>query len=170
MVDAAYVLNKLGLEPGMSVTRAINKIGLDIIESSNPLEAANRIITMFGGTPTSKQIESDIIAKSLVEYAVKNSEYYQPDEAMVVALEKFRKIQRTMPYAFAGTSESTTPNTHGVVKQKKTNDIKSLALDIYNREKGKSGTEIAKLIAAELDITFANAYYYVGRVFSKYKS
>lgn len=168
MVDAVQVLNNLGLQPRMSVTRAISKIGLDIIESTSQLEAANRIITMLGGTPVSKPVQADIIAKAMVEYAVNNSEYYLPDEAVVYALQKYHKIERTMPYVFAGTTESQTP-VRGIVKEKKTNDVKSAALEIYNREKGKSGTEIAKTIAAELDITFANAYYYVGRVFAKYK-
>ena len=168
MVDAVQVLNKLGLQPRMSVTRAISKIGLDIIESTSQLEAANRIITLLGGTPVSKPVQADIIAKAMVEYAVNNSEYYLSDEAVVYALEKYHKIERTMPYVFAGTTESQTP-VRGIVKEKKTNDVKSAALEIYNREKGKPGTEIAKMIAAELDITFANAYYYVGRVFAKYK-
>jgi hypothetical protein len=169
MIDATAALKKVGLAPGMSVTRAISKIGLDITESSNQLEAANRIIAMFGGTPVSKPVQADIIAKSLVEYAVVNSEYYQPDEAMVIALAKYHKIEKTMPYVFAGSTESQTPPRNGVVKEKKTNDVKTLALEIYNREKGKSGTDIAKIISTELDITFANAYYYVGRVFAKYK-
>lgn len=169
MIDAPAALKKLNLQPGMSVTRAISKIGLDISESSNQLEAANRIITLFGGTPVSKPVQADIIAKSLVEYAVTNSEYYQADEAMVVALGKYRKIERTMPYVFAGTTETQSAPREGSAKPPKVNDVKTLALAIYNREKGKSGADIAKIIAAELDITFANAYYYVGRVFSKYK-
>jgi len=169
MIDAPAALKKLNLQPGMSVIRAISKIGLEISESSNQLEAANRIITLFGGTPVSKPVQADIIAKSLVEYAVTNSEYYMADEAMVVALGIYRKIEKTMPYVFAGTTETQSAPREGAAKPPKVNDVKALALEIYNREKGKSGSEIAKVIAAELDITFANAYYYVGRVFSKYK-
>jgi hypothetical protein len=170
MIDAVQALGKMGLAPGMSVTRAISKIGLDISESSSPLEAANRIITLFGGSPVSKPVQADIIAKAMVEHAIMNSEYYQADDAVVIALEKYRKIEKTMPYVFAGSTESLTPSRNGVVKEVKTNDVKARALEIYNREKGKGGTEIAKVIAAELNISFANAYYYVGRVFAKYKS
>lgn len=169
MINATQALNTLGLQPRMSVTRAISKVGLDIAESASQLEAANKIITLFGGSPVSKPVQADIIAKAMVEYAVNNSEYYQADDAVVYALGKYHKIERTMPYVFAGTTESQTP-ARGPIKEKKTNDVKSAALEIYNREKGKSGTEIAKVIAAELDITFANAYYYVGRVFAKYKN
>lgn len=170
MTNAVKALEKIGLTPGMSVTRAISKIGLDISESPSPLEAANKIITMFGGSPVSKPVQADIIAKAMVEHAIMNSEYYMADEAVVIALEKYRKIEKTMPYVFAGSTESLTPSRNGVVKEVKTNDIKAQALEIYNREKGKSGTDIAKVIAAELNITFANAYYYVGRVFAKYKN
>lgn len=169
-VNVVAALKKLDLQPGMSVTRAISKIGLDILESSNQLEAANRIIIMFGGTPVSKPVQADIIAKSLVECAINNSEYYLPEDAMVVALRKYHKIEKTMPYVFAGTTETQSPLREGTAKPPKVNDIKTLALDIYNREKGKTSAEIAKIIAVELDITFANAYYYVGRVFAKYKS
>ena len=168
MIDVKAVLNKLGLQPNMSVTRAISKIGLDLIESPNQLEAANRIIVALGGTPVSKPVQADIIAKALVEQAVVNSEYYLPDDAMVIALGKYNKIEKTMPYVFAGTTEDMQPSRNKEVKERRGNGNKELALVIFNREKGKSGTEVAKMIADELGITFANAYYYVGRVFNKY--
>jgi len=36
---------------------------------------------------------------------------------------------------------------------------------IFEANKDKGNGEIAKLIATELEITYANAYYYVTRVF-----
>jgi hypothetical protein len=50
-------------------------------------------------------------------------------------------------------------------KQPKTNDKKVAAQKIFESNKDKGNGEIAKLIASELEITYANAYYYVTRVF-----
>ena len=47
------------------------------------------------------------------------------------------------------------------------NDKKAKALEIFEANKSLGNSDIAKKIAAELEITFANAYYYVTRVFSK---
>lgn len=169
MIDAVSALRKIGLQPGMSVTRAISKIGLDISESSNQLEAANRIIVSLGGNPVSKPIHADIIAKALIEQAVVAGANYSFETAIVIANSKYDKVERTMPYVFAGTDEDTQP-TRNPLAVKKSGGTKDQALAIFNREKGKTNNEIAKIIAAELDITFANAYYYVGRVFAKYAS
>jgi len=50
-------------------------------------------------------------------------------------------------------------------KQPKSNTKKQAAMQIFETNKDKGNGEIAKLIAAELEITYANAYYYVTRVF-----
>ena len=101
-MDPVYALNKLGLSPGMSVTRAIMLIGMEISESTNQLDAANKVIVAMGAKPVSKPIQADIIAKALIEQAVINGEFYQPEKAILIAEEKYRKIEQTMPYIFAG--------------------------------------------------------------------
>lgn len=165
MFDPVYALEKLGLQPSMSVSRAISKIGLDISESNDPLRAANKIITALNGLPVANPIHADIIAKALIEQAVIFGDSYSAEKAMAVANEKYDKIKRTMPYVFAGSSEDPTPKRNVEVKEKRGGDKKVRALEIFNREKGKPNGEIAKMIAAELEITYANAYYYVTRVF-----
>jgi hypothetical protein len=50
-------------------------------------------------------------------------------------------------------------------KTPRTNDKKDAARKIFDANQGKGKGEIARLIAAELEITYANAYYYVTRVF-----
>ena len=169
MLDTVYTLNKMGLKPGMSVNRAINKVGLDISESRDPLSTANRIIVSLGGQPVGKTIRADVIAKALIEQAVLCGSNYKAENALIIAEAKFSKIEATMPYVFAGSDDSRVVNAKVEVKEKRGGDKKERALEIYNREKGKNGTEIAKMIAEEIDITFANAYYYVSRVFGKYK-
>lgn len=50
-------------------------------------------------------------------------------------------------------------------KAPRTNNKKDAARKIFDANQGKGKGEIARLIAAELEITYANAYYYVTRVF-----
>lgn len=48
-----------------------------------------------------------------------------------------------------------------------TNDKREAARRVFIANNTKSSTEIAKIIAQELEITYSNAYYYVTRVFRK---
>ena len=48
---------------------------------------------------------------------------------------------------------------------KRGGDKKARALEIFEANRGKKASDVAKLIQVELGITFANAYYYVSRVF-----
>ena len=50
----------------------------------------------------------------------------------------------------------------------KTNDKKAKAFEIFEANKDKKSSDIARLIQAELGITLANAQYYVTRVFKKW--
>jgi hypothetical protein len=52
-------------------------------------------------------------------------------------------------------------------KQPKVNDKKVAAQFIFDANKDKSNGFIARLIEKELEITYANAYYYVTRVFKR---
>ena len=52
-------------------------------------------------------------------------------------------------------------------KAPRSNDKKAAALKLFEANKEKGNGEIAKLISTELEITYANAYYYVTRVFTR---
>jgi hypothetical protein len=161
-IDAVYVLNKLGLEPGMSVTRALTQVGFKINETGqHAVTVANKIIKSLGGSPETNPVSADIVAKALIEQAVLSGENYNVEAANKVAQEKLTKIKLTMPYAFAATAEP--------VRAKKMStrggDKKERARIIFDRESNKTPGEIARVIAKELTITYANAYYYVSRVF-----
>lgn len=52
-------------------------------------------------------------------------------------------------------------------KPKKDNNKKLAAEKIFNANKQLNNGEIARMISSELQITYANAYYYVTRVFRK---
>ena len=52
-------------------------------------------------------------------------------------------------------------------KTPRTNDKKDAALKLFEANKDKGNGAIATLISKELEITYANAYYYVTRVFKR---
>ena len=52
-------------------------------------------------------------------------------------------------------------------KEAKVNDKKVAAQRLFDANKDKNSGAIARLISAELEITYANAYYYVTRVFKR---
>lgn len=166
MIDAVYVLNKLGLTPGMSVTRALTQVGLSINEGSQRnATAANQIIKSLGGDPQTHPVAADIVAKALIEQAVLSGASYDVDKAKKVAQEKLDKIRHTMPYAFAQPNEKESTSTRARKTSTGSGDKKQRARVIFDREAGKPAGAIAKIIATEIDITYANAYYYVSRVF-----
>ena len=53
------------------------------------------------------------------------------------------------------------------VKAPKENNKKIAALRLFEANPDKNNGAIARMIAAELEITYANAYYYVTRVFKR---
>jgi hypothetical protein len=165
MMDCVYVLDRLGLVPGMSVTRAITEIGNRINESSDQLSEANRIIVSLGSKPAGTFIVADIIAKSLIEQAVLQGDSYNPILATTFANAKVEKIKQTLPYVFVSAEEQT--NNSAEQTSRGNGDKKARAYEIFVREKGKTKGEVATIIAKEVDITYANAYYYVSRVFGK---
>lgn len=54
-----------------------------------------------------------------------------------------------------------------VPKEPKVNDKKVAALRLFEAHPDKNNGAIARMIAAELEITYANSYYYVTRVFKR---
>lgn len=54
-----------------------------------------------------------------------------------------------------------------VAKEPKVNDKKVAALRIFEANGDKGNGAVAKMISEQLEITYANAYYYVTRVFKR---
>lgn len=75
------------------------------------------------------------------------------DNAMAKAAEKPVKVKAI--------KAPTTP------KQPRVNDKKAAALRLFEANSDKNSGQVARIIAAELEITYANAYYYVTRVFKR---
>ena len=167
-IDAVYVLKKLGLEPGMSVTRALTLVGLQINDGNqHGITVSNKIIKSLGGNPEQHPVAADIMAKALIEQAVLTGSSYDVKAAVAVAEGKLVKIRTTMPYAFAETSSKNSQSTSERARKatSRGGDKKERARVVFDREAGKPAGTIAKIIATEIDITYANAYYYVSRVF-----
>lgn len=169
VINAKQVLKTYGIK-GESVVKAIQQVGEDIGLSSDPLAYANSIISDLGGTDQYDLASARIVAKALVEQAMTQPEYDRP-EAVVIADKKLEKIRKDMPYVFAESEASednpSTTTRKVKIKSVKTNDKKPKAKAIFDANKDKTNGEIAQMIAAELEITYANAYYYVSRVFKR---
>jgi len=160
MVDVQSVLKKYSIDPKGSLNRAIVKISDDISEAQDPLALSNKIIKQLGCSPVECNIDAPIIAKCLIEQAILMDEDYEPTFAFKKAEEKLANMKVKHPYIFAMKENEMT-----AAAAKPTNDKKARALAIFEANRGKTPSDVAKLIQVELGITFANAYYYVSRVF-----
>lgn len=138
----------------------------------------NRMITELGCKAVEHPVDAETFAKTLIEQVILNGEDYVPERAAITASARVEKIRQRMPELYAMEVEvvGATPEEikfGGVKSAKKakragrgdTNDKKSAAFEIYNKHADKPAGDIARLIAADLNITYANAYYYISRVF-----
>lgn len=149
-----------------SIVGSVQIIGSKVLESSDPLTTANRIIMNLGGSPLTNPIDARIMAQALCEQMIVQKEAYDTTKAISIATGKLNNIRTTMPFIFA-TKESivNTATADGKRASRKSNDKKAKAFEIFEQNRDKKESDIAKLIQTQLGITFANAYYYVNRVF-----
>lgn len=161
-VDAKQVLFDYGIKTS-SVGGAIKQIGDVIDDSRDPLSLTNSIINQLGGVDQYDIVSAKILAKALIEQAM-TQDTYDIEKATKVAEGKLDKIRKDMPYVFAKADEE---QPQQAPKPSSSGDKKSKAQAIFNANKTLSNGEIAKLIQTELNITYANAYYYVSRVFKR---
>lgn len=168
MADISTVFKNCGVNPNGSINRNIQNVSNYISESTNPHARANEIIKRLGGTHCLDSAEASIIAKVMVERAIAATVQkveYDPAQAMVVAKDKVAEMREKLPYIFVMKENPVTAATTTQTSASSANDKKARALAIFEANRGKKPSDIAKLIQVELGITFANAYYYVSRVF-----
>ncbi len=169
IVNAKQILTSYGIKSD-SVVKAIQQVGEDIGLSSDPLGYANSIISDLGGSDQYDLASARIMAKAMVEQAIVQDEY-NTGNATMIAEAKLEKIRTNMPYVFVETEstsgESSSSTSFKPVKPARSNDKKQVAKGIFDANKDKTNGEIAQLIQKELKITYANAYYYVSRVFKR---
>lgn len=78
---------------------------------------------------------------------------------------KAKRLAEKAVEAVEAEAKTKAPTVKTDSKNPKVNDKKVAAQRLFESNKDKGNGAIAKLISAELEITYANAYYYVTRVF-----
>lgn len=168
MVDVQSVFKKYKINPERSINRIIQDLSSSISESRDPFVLSNQLIGQLGSTTVQDYNEAPFIAKCLVEQAVIMKEY-DPVAAREIANQKLANMRAKHSWMFASSEKEKTVTsaiTGEVTKAAKAgNDKKAKALAIFEANRGKKASDIARLIQMELDVSFANAYYYVSRVF-----
>lgn len=166
-------------------TRAIQHVQRLVEAARDELSMANRIIVALGCTPVADRNQARIIAKGLAEQLIVQGLDYEPEYAMQVVAVKYAKIERTMPWCFTGSGTKTPVTGTEIVgttkptkeKVKRGGDKKEIALGIFNemqkQEPKPSDSDVARKIVEETkdmgenSMSFANAFYYVTRVFQQ---
>lgn len=160
-----------------SVNRALSSFNLKLEDDrQRKLSVCNRLIKDLGCNALTHPIDAETFAKTLIEQVILNGEDYDPVTAGRVATLRVEKIRSRMPELYADVEIEVVGRSSDDVKLKpakkakragkgEANDKKAAAYKIYVENANKSSGDIARLIAAELKITYANAHYYVSRVF-----
>lgn len=177
MVNVSSIFSKYKITPTDSKFRIVNDISDSISSSKDQMFASNRIIKDFGLKPLTNLVDSRIVALALIEHALDNQTNFSLDTAEKAAMAKLKCIVSEMPFLYNVKEnvvmEAVQANGEVVSfkRVRKSSADKAMkkqkAFDIFSANKEKKPTDIAKLIQVELGITFANAYYYVSRVFNK---
>jgi hypothetical protein len=155
-MTALELLRKNDIPFNQTVHHAIARTG-DVIDNAGyPLGKANFLIKQLGGQEVDNIVVAKLLAKSLIEQVYIQKDDYDGEVAITVAKAKVDKILHNSPYILQTCEPvSTTP----------ISDKKAAACAIFDRMQGSTSGQIAKVIQNELKITYANAYYYVSRVF-----
>ena len=161
MTSVQFVTKK-GIPLDQTVHHAIWAVG-DVIEnSSHPLKEANDFITKLGGQSEDNLVIARLMAKALVEQVYINKDKSIDQSHVDLAQAKVSKILNNNTYIRTEPLQEQANKTRA---SKSGNDKKASARVIFDRMVGETSGTIAKAIASELKITYANAYYYVSRVF-----
>ena len=178
-INVQAALKEIDVDPRQGVTRAIQMVGRNIQESSDPIGYANAVITSLGGVDQYDFPSARIMAKALVERAV-SGDTYVAEEAVKYAEEKIEKLRSDVKTAFLFAEENkdvfdleTGEQKPAKQKGRKSTVMsdgkskKESALAICKANSSLENAALAGMIQKELKITYANAYYYASRVFKR---
>lgn len=174
MMETVKILKNLGIDPNAGAIRAIQRVGDDLRDASDPLSCANSIITALGGKDEIDFPTARLVAKHLVSDAVQNPATFKAELSMQKAKDKIEKLNSDPRNAFMFT-DTTQPVQHQVASgspapvkgRKSAVGKKDRALKMCEENSSLDNGAIAQLISKELSITYANAYYYVSRVWKR---
>jgi len=173
------ILKEIGIDPSLGQHRAVYDIGKHVYESKDFGSAANKIIMSLGGERIPDDRRAVYFSQALIEQAVINPIDFDPVSANAAASARCEKLFKDLPWLIAKSENprpTNKPKTNTTTKSgaprakrsdPKNNDKKAKAKAIFDLHKDKSNGEIAKIIEKELEITYANAYYYTSRVFKR---
>ncbi len=173
-MNVISALSKFKIDPSKGVNRAVYEVSKFVNESNDRLTKANKVIMELGGPKVEHERYAVLMSQAMVEYAVEHLSDYNAEDAFQASEKRYHDLKEKMPWACLE-PETIRESKHSAYKRKtdivkespKNNNKKKEAIVIFNENKEKSNGEIAKIISAKLEITYANAYYYVSRVFKR---
>ncbi len=178
-INVTEQLNKFDINVSKGRQRAIMAIGDLISTSTDPLATANSVILAFGGNEELSFPEARIKAKAFVERAVTYLDKFDPElaaeyaEAKIVELKgklpEFKK-EVEMSHEEMANSVDTPKRGRPSTKTSSGSNLKADALAICEANSSLSNAQLAGMISKQLEITYANAYYYSSRVFRRSKA
>ncbi len=153
-----------------STQRIITSVSMAILESSDPLQQANSVITNLGVSPLPNEVDARVVALALVEQAYKAGSSYDVNVAIPLVEKRYAGLAKKIPYGhdqmevkLSVLSESAEKAVAVVTSSEK----HVRAKEIYDRLIGTtSKNKIVKTIAEELNITTGNAGFLVYRKFA----
>ena len=142
-----------------------------IVDSADPVAAANAIITSLGVAPMAEENASRLVAMLLVEYLDSATVNYTVEKAIEHVEKRYQVIAKKVPvYELRQVILTPLKAGQATTAPSAVADKKAAALVIFNRMKDNEGVtnnQIVIAISEELGITRGNASYYVYRNFMK---
>jgi hypothetical protein len=154
MTGTERILTKVGLTRGMSVNAAIVRSSEFIDTQTDPLKFSNAVLQALD-IPIpyiSEPNQAKTLALAAIEQLV-IMEVFDPSKTAEIAISKYEKIKKKMPYAFGEGAV--------VISTARRGAKRDVARQIYLESKGMDEKDIIALVAKELDISPQNAYTYI---------
>lgn len=173
-MQAMKVLEKYRV-PTSSVVKAIQAFG-DAARQKSRKTYCNQFIKELGGKLYDDATDAEIIAKALIERVLMDQDEFNVESAIKSAEMRRTQLKERMPELWAmpeieevvdGKTIKRSAVTGKRVKEKRDPEKKARALKIYQENKHRPEKDIISIMAKELQITNANASYYVTRAFKK---
>lgn len=164
--------------PTTSVVKAVQDFGEAARARSDQLQYCNKFIKELGSSVSYKdRVDAEVICKALIERILMDQDDFDIADGLKYAEKRKDLIKERVPELWAapeievlvdGKLMKKTASGRIVKKvASRDPDKKERALQIYQANINRPKKDIIAIMAKELEITYANADYYVSRVFKK---
>jgi hypothetical protein len=161
-----------------SVVKAVQDFGETARARSDQLQYCNKFIKELGSDVSYKdKVDAEVICKALIERILMDQDDFNVVEGIKYAEKRKDLIKGRVPELWAapeieievgGKMMKKTANGRMVRKvASRDPDKKDAARKVYEANINRPKKDIIAIMAKELNITYANADYYVSRVFKK---